>query len=70
MTMKLVRCVISSQEGGKLVNTMKDYDRVRALYFKKGLSISEISRRTGFHRSTVKKMIELEVLMVSILRLF
>lgn len=41
------------------MKTMEDYDRVRALHFKKGLSVREISRRTGFHRSTVTKMIEL-----------
>ncbi|MHC4984243.1 MAG: IS21 family transposase [Planctomycetota bacterium] len=38
---------------------MEDYDRVRALHFKDGLSQREISRRTGFHRDTIKKMIGL-----------
>jgi len=38
---------------------MEDYDRVRAMHFKEGLSQREISRRTGFHRDTIKKMIAL-----------
>lgn len=38
---------------------MEDYDRVRRMRFVEELSLREISRRTGFHRSTVKKMIEL-----------
>jgi len=38
---------------------MEDYNRVRALHFKEGLSVREISRRTGFHRSTIRKMIAL-----------
>ena len=38
---------------------MEDYDRVRALYFKDELSVRDIARRTGFHRSTVRKMIAL-----------
>ena len=37
---------------------MEEYDHVCALYYAKGLSLREISRRTGSHRSTVKKMIE------------
>ena len=37
---------------------MEDYDHVRALYFTEGLSLRAIARRTKFHRSTVKKIIE------------
>lgn len=38
---------------------MEEYDRVRALHLKEGLSLREISRRTKFHRETIKKMIAL-----------
>ena len=41
------------------MKTMIDYDQVRAMYFKEGLSKRAIARETGFHRDTVKKMIEL-----------
>ena len=37
---------------------MEEYDHVRALHFTEGLSFREISRRTKFRRSTVKKIIE------------
>lgn len=38
---------------------MKDYDRVRAMFFKEGKRIRAIARETHLHRDTVKKMIEL-----------
>ena len=36
---------------------MKDYDRVRRMRVHEDLSEREINRRTGFHRKTVKKML-------------
>ena len=40
------------------MKTMEEYDRVRALHLTGGLSFREIGRGSGFHRSTVKKMID------------
>ena len=39
------------------VKIVKDYVRVRRMYEIEGLSLREISRQTGFHRKTIKKMI-------------
>jgi transposase len=36
---------------------MFEYDLVRRLHFRKGLSRHEISRLTGFHRKTINKML-------------
>ena len=36
---------------------MFEYDLVRRLHFRNGLSRHEISRRTGFHRKTINKML-------------
>jgi transposase len=36
---------------------MFEYDLVRRLHFRKGLSKHEISRRTGLHRTTINKML-------------
>jgi len=38
---------------------MEDYIEVRRLKYDEGLSIHEISRRTGFHRDTIRKILEL-----------
>lgn len=35
-----------------------EYDLVRRMYFREKLSKHEISRRTGIHRTTIKKMLE------------
>ena len=36
---------------------MYEYDMVRGLYYRDGLSRHEISRRTGYHRKTINKML-------------
>jgi transposase len=41
------------------VKTMEDYDRVRKLHFKDGLSQRQIAEKEKIARQTVKKMIEL-----------
>ena len=38
------------------MKTMFEYDLVRRLHFREGLSRHEISRRTGLHRKTISKM--------------
>lgn len=40
--------------------TITQYDYIRNLYLNKGFSISEIHRKTGFDRTTIKKYIEKE----------
>ncbi len=39
------------------MKTMFEYDLVRRLYYRNGLSKHEISRRTGLHRKTINKML-------------
>ena len=39
------------------VKQVNDYARVRRMYEIESLSLREISRRTGFHREAIKKMI-------------
>jgi len=39
------------------MKTMYEYDLVRRLYYRNGMSKSEISRQTGFHRKTINKML-------------
>jgi transposase len=39
------------------MKTMFEYDLVRRLYYREGLSKHEISRRTGLHRQTINKML-------------
>ena len=39
------------------MKTMFEYDLVRRLYYRDGLSKHEISRRTGLHRKTINKML-------------
>lgn len=39
------------------MKNMIHYDLVRRLYYREGLSKHEISRRTGFHRDTINKML-------------
>ncbi len=39
------------------VKTMEDYVRIRRMQEIKGLSLREISRQTGFHRDTIKKIL-------------
>jgi transposase len=39
------------------MKTMFQYDLVRRLFYRDGLSKHEISRRTGFHRDTISKML-------------
>jgi transposase len=39
------------------MKTMFEYDLVRRLHFREGLSRHEISRRTGLHRQTINKML-------------
>lgn len=39
---------------------MAQLEYIRKLYFMEGLSIREISRRTGIHRDTIAKYISLE----------
>ncbi len=39
------------------MKTMFEYDLVRRLYYRDGLSRHEISRRTGLHRKTINKML-------------
>ena len=40
------------------MKTMDDYVRVRQMHEIEGLSLREISRQTGMHRDTIKKIIE------------
>ena len=44
------------------VKTMEDYVRIRRMHEIKGLSLREISRQTGFHRDTIKKIRRFRVL--------
>jgi transposase len=39
---------------------MAQLEDIRKLYFMEGLSIREISRRTGIHRNTISKYISIE----------
>jgi len=39
------------------MKTMFEYDRVRQLYYREGVSKHEISRRLGLHRKTIVKML-------------
>jgi DNA-binding transcriptional regulator LsrR (DeoR family) len=50
--------------GGKDMIKMAQLEYIRKLYFMEGLSIREISRRTGIHRDTIAKYISLEVFSV------
>ena len=40
------------------MKTMDDYVRVRQMHEIEGLSLREISRKTGLHRDTMKKIVE------------
>ncbi|MBS0346528.1 MAG: helix-turn-helix domain-containing protein, partial [Proteobacteria bacterium] len=35
--------------------TMKDLGRIRRLFYRDGVSLSEIARKTGYSRNTVKR---------------
>ena len=37
---------------------MKDLGRIRRLFYRDGLSLSEISRKTGYSRNTVKRWLK------------
>jgi transposase len=39
------------------MKTMFEYDLVRRLYYREGLSRHEIARRIGLHRQTINKML-------------
>jgi len=39
------------------MKTMFEYDLIRRLYYREGVSRHEISRRTGLHRTTINKML-------------
>ena len=39
------------------MKTVFEYDLIRRLYYRDGLSKHEISRRTGLHRKTINKML-------------
>ena len=39
------------------MKTMYEYDLVRRLFYRNGMSKSEISRQTGLHRRTINKML-------------
>jgi len=39
---------------------MAQIENIRKMYFMEGLSIREISRRTGIHRDTISKFISME----------
>jgi transposase len=39
------------------MKTMYEYDLVRRLHYRQGLSRHEIARRTGLHRNTINKML-------------
>ena len=39
------------------MKTVHDYERVRQLYYRDGLGKREISKLTGFHRTTISKML-------------
>lgn len=38
--------------------TMKDLGRVRRLFYRDGISLSEISRKTGYCRNTIKRWLK------------
>ena len=40
---------------------MAQFEDIRKMYFMEELSIREISRRTGHHRDTIAKYLELEI---------
>jgi len=46
------------EQGSKEMITMKDLGTIRRMYFRDGLSLSEIERRTGLTRKTVRRWLK------------
>ena len=46
------------EQGSQEMITMKDLGIIRRMYFRDGLSLSEIERRTGLTRKTVRRWLK------------